>query len=41
MGGIQMITIGILGEYLARLNENVRKWPIAVIAETTSVDTPR
>jgi len=40
MGGIQMITIGIIGEYLARLNENVRKWPIAVIAETTSGNTP-
>jgi glycosyltransferase involved in cell wall biosynthesis len=40
MGSIQMITIGILGEYLTRLNENIRKWPIAVIAETTSVNTP-
>lgn len=38
LGGVQLITIGIMGEYLSRLNDNARRWPIAVIAEKTSGD---
>ena len=36
LGGVQLIAIGIIGEYLSRLNDNARRWPIAVIAERTS-----
>lgn len=36
LGGVQLISIGIIGEYIARLNDNVRRWPIAIIAEATS-----
>ncbi len=36
LGGVQLISVGIIGEYIARLNDNIRKWPIAIIAETTS-----
>lgn len=36
LGGVQLISIGIIGEYIARLNDNVRKWPVAIVAETTS-----
>lgn len=36
LGGIQLIAIGILGEYLARLSDNIRKRSVAVIAETTA-----
>lgn len=36
LGGVQLISIGIIGEYVARLNDNARKWPIAIVAETTS-----
>jgi polyisoprenyl-phosphate glycosyltransferase len=39
LGGIQLIAIGIIGEYLSRLNDNARKWPIAVVAERTSGDS--
>jgi len=35
LGGAQLITIGIVGEYLARLSDNTRKWPVAIVAETT------
>ena len=35
LGGVQLITIGILGEYLARLSDNVRRGSVAVVAETT------
>ena len=39
LGGVQLIAIGIMGEYLSRLNDNARKWPIAVIAEKTCRDS--
>lgn len=35
LGGVQLISIGVIGEYVARLNDNVRRWPIAIVAETT------
>jgi polyisoprenyl-phosphate glycosyltransferase len=35
MGGVQLITIGVLGEYIARLSDNIRRKSVAVIAETT------
>lgn len=36
LGGVQLTSIGIIGEYLARVNDNVRSWPVAIIAEATS-----
>jgi len=39
LGGVQLISIGILGEYLARLSENTRRRSVAVVAETTSEDS--
>lgn len=38
LGGVQLITIGILGEYLARLSDNVRNRSVAVVAEKTFDD---
>lgn len=35
LGGMQLICLGIIGEYIARLNDNTRNWPIAIVAETT------
>jgi len=34
LGGVQLASIGIIGEYIARINDNVRSWPIAVVAES-------
>ena len=38
MGGVQLISIGVIGEYIARLNDNTRRWPIAIVAETTQIE---
>jgi dolichol-phosphate mannosyltransferase len=38
LGGVQLIAVGIIGEYLAKLNDNMRNWPVAIIAEKTSED---
>ena len=35
LGGVQLITVGIIGYYLGYLIDNNRRWPIAFIAETT------
>ncbi len=34
IGGIQLITIGIIGEYISRINHNVRNRPLYVVEET-------
>lgn len=34
IGGIQLITIGIIGEYLSRIGDNVRKRPLYIVDET-------
>jgi polyisoprenyl-phosphate glycosyltransferase len=36
MGGIQLIGIGIIGEYISRLSTNVRKRPLYVIRDTNT-----
>ncbi len=33
LGGIQLLTIGILGEYIGRIFEEVKARPISIIAE--------
>jgi polyisoprenyl-phosphate glycosyltransferase len=33
IGGVQLITIGIIGEYISRLSANVRNRPLYIIAE--------
>ncbi|QIX61417.1 glycosyltransferase family 2 protein [Hymenobacter lutimineralis] len=34
LGGVQLIAIGIIGEYLARLSANVRRRPLYIISDT-------
>jgi len=34
IGGIQLISVGIIGEYISRINDNVRQRPLYVIEET-------
>jgi polyisoprenyl-phosphate glycosyltransferase len=36
MGGVQLIAVGIIGEYLSRLSDNVRGRPLYVIAEDSA-----
>lgn len=34
LGGIQLITIGIIGEYISRISNNVRNRPLYIISDT-------
>lgn len=34
IGGIQMIAIGIIGEYLSRMNNNIRNRPLYIVRDT-------
>lgn len=34
IGGIQMIAIGIIGEYLSRMNSNIRNRPLYIVKDT-------
>jgi len=38
LGSMQLFCLGVIGEYLARINDNARKWPVAVIAESTGAE---
>lgn len=38
LGGVQMIAIGIIGEYLSRINQNILGRPLYVIKETNIKD---
>jgi polyisoprenyl-phosphate glycosyltransferase len=39
IGGIQMIAIGIIGEYLSRMNSDIRKRPLYIIRESNIEQT--
>lgn len=36
IGGIQLITIGIIGEYISRINNDIRNRPLYIIEESSS-----
>jgi len=38
IGGIQLISIGIIGEYISRINKNVQNRPLYIIDETNTED---
>jgi len=40
MGGIQLFTLGIVGEYVARVSRQVKSRPSFVVAELAGFDSP-
>ncbi len=39
-GGVQLISVGIIGEYMARLSANVRQRPLYLISDTNIPAAP-
>jgi glycosyltransferase involved in cell wall biosynthesis len=39
IGGVQLISIGIIGEYMSRLNANIRNRPLYIVNETNTSRT--
>jgi polyisoprenyl-phosphate glycosyltransferase len=40
LGGVQLLCVGILGEYIGRIYENVKGWPVSTVAKTLGVRRP-
>lgn len=40
LGGVQLISVGIIGEYIARLSANVRQRPLYLISDTNIPQVP-
>jgi dolichol-phosphate mannosyltransferase len=38
IGGIQMIAIGIIGEYMSRMNTDIRKRPLYIVEDTNIIE---
>jgi glycosyltransferase involved in cell wall biosynthesis len=38
LGGVQLITIGILGEYIGRIYEEIKQRPLYIVAETLGIE---
>ena len=40
LGGVQLLAIGILGEYIGRIYEEVKRRPLYLVRDAVNVDAP-
>lgn len=40
IGSVQLISIGVIGEYISRINKNVQNRPLYIVQETNTTSTP-
>jgi dolichol-phosphate mannosyltransferase len=40
MGGIQLFSIGVIGEYISRINDSVRNRPLYIVSKTNIMRDP-
>ena len=40
LGGVQLLAIGILGEYIGRIYEEVKRRPLYLVRDVANIDTP-
>ena len=40
LGGIQLIAIGLIGEYLGRIYDEVKNRPLYIVGETVGIEVP-
>ncbi len=41
IGGVQLLSVGVIGEYISRINKNVLKRPLYIIEKTNLKETPK
>ena len=40
LGGIQLLLLGVMGEYIARIHDEVKGRPLYLVSDTVGLDRP-
>jgi polyisoprenyl-phosphate glycosyltransferase len=41
LGGVQLLAVGILGEYIGRIYEEVKRRPLYLVRDSVNLNSPR